>query len=362
MQHVYQLRAIFRHPRSHRHLLPQASSSAVNLASELKPYFVTTPIFYVNADPHIGHLYSDVIADVLSRYHAYMRSGFSSYSRSGAAIPKDTLSDARANGASTQPVFCTGTDEHGLKVQKVAEAAGEDPRALCDRISQRFRKLADAANIDYTHFIRTTDADHKVAVEALWRRISEKGYIYKGTHEGWYAVSDEAFYPPTQVKAVRGESGKEEMVSLETGAKVEWSQETNYKFKLSSFQQPLLKWLRENPKAIQPKQKYEEVLAEVEKGLEDLSISRPASRLSWGIPVPDDSEHSIYVWVDALTNYLTVGGYPSFDPKTTTNAWPADLHVVGKTFCGFTLFTGPRCCSRRIYHCRRRSWRIRIGR
>lgn len=247
-----------------------------------------------------------------------------------------------------RPMFSTGTDEHGLKMQKVAEAASEDPRALCDRISQRFKHLADAANISYTHFIRTTDTDHKVAVEHLWRTLRDKGHIYQGSHEGWYAVSDEAFYPEGQVKTVVGEDGKEVRQSIETGAKVEWSQEVNYKFRLSNFQKPLVEWLRANPKAIQPAQKHAEVLAEVEAGLTDLSISRPSSRLSWGIRVPEDDEHSIYVWVDALTNYLTAAGYP-FAASTgqaegnvaLSSAWPADVHVVGKDIVRFHAIYWP---------------------
>ncbi|CDU26141.1 probable METHIONYL-TRNA SYNTHETASE, mitochondrial [Sporisorium scitamineum] len=296
-----------------------------------KPYYVTTPIFYVNADPHIGHLYSDVLADVLARYYGYMRSEYPSYDTSGAPVNNIDNGSARV-----KPILGTGTDEHGLKVQKVAEAAKEDPRSLCDRISQRFKQLADAANIDYTRFIRTTDADHKTAVKHLWRTLRDRGHIYQGSHEGWYAVSDEAFYPETQVRKVVGEDGTSHMQSVETGAKVEWSQEVNYKFKLSSFQQPLLEWLRSDPKAIQPAGKHAEVLAEVEAGLTDLSISRPSSRLSWGIPVPDDPHHSIYVWVDALTNYLTVAGYPA-----STTAWPADVHVVGKDIVRFHAIYWP---------------------
>ncbi|CBQ72583.1 probable METHIONYL-TRNA SYNTHETASE, mitochondrial [Sporisorium reilianum SRZ2] len=312
------------------------SQKLASIPSHRKPYYVTTPIFYVNADPHIGHLYSDVIADVLVRYHGYMRSGFSPFDQSGVSVDN---SDDSGSADCVKPVMCTGTDEHGLKVQKVAEAAGEDPRALCDRISQRFQQLADAAHIDYTRFIRTTDADHRVAVEHLWRTLRARGHIYQGSHEGWYAVSDEAFYPETQVRKAVGEDGREYMQSIETGAKVEWSQEVNYKFRLSSFQPALVAWLRSNPRAIQPAQKHAEVLAEVEAGLGDLSISRPSSRLSWGIPVPDDADHCIYVWVDALTNYLTVAGYP-FSAEAPT-AWPADVHVVGKDIVRFHAIYWP---------------------
>lgn len=311
------------------------ASNGAATTSELKPYYVTTPIFYVNANPHIGHLYSDVIADVLARYHGYMRSGCSDYDMNGRIISADAKEQILKGDVQVKPLLSTGTDEHGLKVQKVAEAAGEEPRTLCDRISQRFKQLADASNIEYSRFIRTTDADHRLAVEHLWRTLSDRGHIYKGSHQGWYAVSDEAFYPQTQVKEVVVD-GVKQMQSVETGAKVEWSQEENYKFRLSAFQQPLLEWLRANPAAIRPEQKYVEVLQEVKAGLADLSISRPSSRLSWGIPVPDDAEHSIYVWVDALTNYLTVAGYPA-----SASAWPADVHVVGKDIVRFHAIYWP---------------------
>ncbi|SNX85618.1 probable METHIONYL-TRNA SYNTHETASE, mitochondrial [Melanopsichium pennsylvanicum] len=323
---------------------PIVTASKITAKSELKPYYVTTPIFYVNADPHIGHLYSDIIADVLSRYHAYMDSGYSEVLRDGISIdsPDASLSSLFSTLPPVAPVMCTGTDEHGLKIQRVAETLNESPQTLCDRISLRFKQLADAANIKYTRFIRTTDSDHKFAVTHLWRTLREKGHIYKGKHEGWYAVSDEAFYPDSQLKKVVDKEGNEWMESVETGAKVEWSQEVNYKFRLSAFQQPLLKWLRENPTAIVPKQKYDQVVAEVESGLQDLSISRPRSRLSWGIPVPDDGEHCVYVWMDALTNYLTVTGYPNNNTTVQKqNAWPADCHVVGKDILRFHAIYWP---------------------
>ncbi|KAJ1022191.1 hypothetical protein NDA18_005423 [Ustilago nuda] len=317
------------------------SSAKATGSPDLKPYFATTPIFYANADPHIGHLYSDIIADVLARYHGYMRSGYSAYSRTGEPVDLASIPTVEP----VKSLLSTGTDEHGLKIQKVAEASNEDPRALGDRISQRFKQLADAANINYSRFIRTTDSEHKASVEHLWRTLRKNGWIYQGSHEGWYAISDEAFYPETQVHEVTVD-GQKQMQSIETGAKVEWSLEMNYKFKLSAFQEPLMKWLKDNPQAIQPAQKYAEVLQEIESGLSDLSISRPRSRLQWGIPVPGDPEHTIYVWVDALTNYLTVAGYPGWvtDPSSvakSTNAWPADVHVVGKDILRFHAIYWP---------------------
>ncbi|PWZ01289.1 putative METHIONYL-TRNA SYNTHETASE, mitochondrial [Testicularia cyperi] len=343
------LRPVFQLPKSFStsriSALPKPSPISPSPSTSLKsprpkPYFVTTPIFYVNADPHIGHLYSDVIADVLARYHNYARSGYSRFDTTGASVDETRLQLKTSSQGPVKSFLCTGTDEHGLKIQKVAEAAGEDPQHLCDRISQRFQQLADAANIEYTSFIRTTDPEHKEAVHHLWKTMEGRGFIYKGSHEGWYAVSDEAFYPEGQVhEVVDPATGTKQMQAVETGAKVEWSSEENYKFRLSAFRDQLVAWLESNPNAIRPAQKHAEVLAEIKSGLEDLSISRPSSRLSWGIPVPNDPEHSIYVWVDALTNYLTVTGYPwskqGQEDSATQIAWPADVHVVGKDIIRF---------------------------
>ncbi|WFC96413.1 methionine--tRNA ligase [Malassezia brasiliensis] len=289
-----------------------------------KPYYVTTPIFYVNAEPHIGHLHSDVLADVLCRYQTLRTGGWT----------------RNANGVYPPPThaqFATGTDEHGMKVQRVAESQNVSPRALCDRVSQRFRALADEANIAYTRFIRTTDSDHAVAVASFWQSLVDRGHVYLGQHEGWYAVSDEAFYPDAQVRQVTrdGETWHE---SIETGQRVEWTAETNYKFRLSAFQAPLLAWLEANPRVVQPRGMYERVLSEVREGLSDLSISRPRARLHWGIPVPNDAEHTMYVWVDALINYLTAVGYTGGAPPP---AWPADVHVVGKDIVRFHAIYWP---------------------
>ncbi|WFD45175.1 methionine--tRNA ligase [Malassezia psittaci] len=302
--------------------------------SSHKPYYVTTPIFYVNAEPHIGHLHSDVLADVLCRYQELRTGGWSR--------TQDNLYPPW-----TKAQFATGTDEHGMKVQRVAEAQGVTPRALCDRVSQRFRSLADEANLSYTRFIRTTDADHAQAVTAFWvskasaadnqRLLVQNQFVYLGKHQGWYAVSDEAFYPETQVREVVTEN-ETYHESIETGQRVEWMSETNYKFKLSAFQEPLLRWLETNPNVVQPRGMYERVLNEVRQGLVDLSISRPRSRLNWGIPVPDDEEHTMYVWVDALINYLTAVGY---DGTAYPPAWPADVHVVGKDIVRFHAIYWP---------------------
>ena len=270
-----------------------------------KPYYVTTPIYYVNAEPHIGHLHSNVLADVLARYAALRHSG--------------------------PAQLATGTDEHGMKIQRTAEARGEDPRALCDRVSGRFRALADKCGMAYTHFTRTTDARHVAAVTHFWDTLARNGFLYVGRHEGWYAVSDEAFYPESQVRRVELPSGEVVHEAVESGHRVEWMAEDNYKFRMAALRAPLLAWLERSPDVIQPRALYEHVLAEVRAGLADLSVSRPRARLHWGVPVPGDPAHTIYVWVDALVNYLTAAGYPDVGG----GAWPADVHVVGKDIIRF---------------------------
>ncbi|KAK3815257.1 MAG: tRNA synthetases class I (M)-domain-containing protein [Benniella sp.] len=277
-----------------------------------KPYYVTTPIFYVNAVPHVGHLHSAVLADTIKRFQE--------------------LKGRKA-------ILSTGTDEHGLKIQQAAEQAGIKEIELCDAVSERFRDLFDAANISYTTFIRTTEPRHAVAVNELWDQLWNKGYIYKGEHEGWYSVSDEAFYPSSQVEEkINEKTGETYHVSMETGKLVEWTTEENYKFKLSAFTDKLLEWLDKTPDAIQPPSRYREVQSWIQSGLSDLSVSRPRSRLKWGIPIPGDDDHIMYVWMDALTNYLTVTGYPwknlSEDQKAL-NGWPADAQVVGKDILRF---------------------------
>ncbi|KAI9490352.1 tRNA synthetases class I (M)-domain-containing protein [Zychaea mexicana] len=283
--------------------------------------YVTTPIYYVNAVPHIGHLYSSVIADTLKRYYALK--GADAY-------------------------LCTGTDEHGLKIQQAAAKNNASPLDFCDRVSESFRQLCDAADISYTTFIRTTEPRHAKAVAALWTELEKNGYIYKGKHEGWYAVSDEAFYASNQVKeAIDEKTSEKVMVAIESGQRVEWTEEENYKFKLSAFQEPLLKWINDNPTAIVPGNRRNEVTSWIKAGLSDLSVSRLRSRLDWGIPVPSDPGHTIYVWLDALANYLTANGYPwpnkenSVSDSQVANVWPADVHVVGKDIVRFHAIYWP---------------------
>ncbi|KAF9350625.1 methionyl-tRNA synthetase [Mortierella sp. AD094] len=288
------------------------STQPVALDQAEKPYYITTPIFYVNAVPHIGHLHSAVLADTLKRFQE--------------------LKGRKA-------LLSTGTDEHGLKIQQAATQAGVKEIELCDKVSQRFRDLFDAANISYTTFIRTTETRHTTAVKELWDQLWTRGYIYKGQHEGWYSVSDEAFYSSTQVEEkINEKTGEKYHVAIETGKQVEWTTEENYKFKLSAFREKLLEWLEQNPHAIMPRSRHEEVQGWLRNGLSDLSISRPKTRLTWGIPIPGDDSHVMYVWMDALTNYLTVVGYPWKDMSESGKSicgWPADAQVVGKDILRF---------------------------
>lgn len=280
-------------------------SSTASPVADTKPYYVTTPIFYVNAAPHIGHLHSMVYADLFKKWHAW-------------ADP-------------ARPTFLTtGTDEHGMKVQHAANAAGVPTRPFVDAAAAKFQALASHADIAADRFIRTTDADHLRASQELWRKLQDNGYIYKGEHSGWYCVSDETFYPETQVER-DPESGQ--MLAKETGKVVEWTSEENYFFALSKIQPQLLRFLQENEKFILPRSRYTQIVREVTEGLEDLSISRPKSRCNWGIPVPGDNSQVMYVWLDALTNYLTSAGFP--DTPIEQSFWPANVHVIGKDIIRF---------------------------
>ncbi|KAL1965938.1 hypothetical protein VTN77DRAFT_5071 [Rasamsonia byssochlamydoides] len=275
-----------------------------------KPYYVTTPIFYVNAAPHVGHLYSMVVADTLKRWQVLLGN-----------------EDAQ---------LLTGTDEHGMKIQRAALAAGMDTQAFCDMNCQTFKDLAKAANLNHNHFIRTTDTAHKDAVRYFWEMLQHRGYIYTSKHEGWYSVSDETFFPQSAVQsALDPATGRKIMVSVETGKEVEWSSETNYHFRLSAFQDRLLQFYKENETFLRPTTYMPELIKSVSSGLQDLSVSRPVERLTWGIRVPGDETQTIYVWLDALINYLTKAGYPFPPGQEHRLGWPADVHVIGKDIIRF---------------------------
>ncbi|EME39260.1 hypothetical protein DOTSEDRAFT_159472 [Dothistroma septosporum NZE10] len=239
-------------------------------------------------------------------------------------------------------VLLTGTDEHGLKIQRAAAKAGVDPKEFCDKGAETFKTLAASIDIGHDVFIRTTDQKHKEGVEYAWEILMSKGLIYEGKHEGWYSVSDETFYPSSQVQyIVEPATGRKIMASIETGKEVEWSSERNYMFRLSTFRQQLLDFYKKNDKYIVPAFRMKEVRRQVEQELEDLSISRPTERLSWGVRVPNDESQTIYVWLDALLNYATAVGYPFTPGQEGKGGFPPDVQVVGKDIVRFHCIYWP---------------------
>ncbi len=261
-----------------------------------RAFFVTTPIYYVNDSPHIGHAYTTLSCDLMARFK-------------------------RLDGFDVR--FLTGTDEHGQKVEKSAAVAGLDPQAFTDKVSAEFRALAQRLNCSFDDFIRTTEPRHIRACQALWQKLVESGDIYLGSYAGWYAVRDEAFYAESEL--VDGKAP--------TGADVEWVEEPSYFFRLSAWQDRLLAFYDANPDCIGPRSRRNEVISFVKSGLLDLSVSRTSFK--WGVPVPGDPAHIMYVWLDALTNYITAVGYPDVDSAMFKRFWPADLHMVGKDILRF---------------------------
>jgi len=262
-------------------------------------FYITTPIYYVNARPHIGHTYTTVVCDTIARRQRMM-------------------------GVDT--FFLTGTDEHGQKIERSAAAAGCSPKEFADKVSGEFRGLWDRMKITYDDFIRTTDPRHMRGVQALFTRLQERGYIYKGSYSGQYCVYDELYVDAVGPGAPCPECGRP----------TETVHEENYFFKLSAMEQPLLKYYAEHPDFIRPETRRNEVIAFVRSGLRDLSVSRTSFK--WGIPVPGDPKHVIYVWLDALANYMTAIGYGSDDPKDKQKLeryWPADVHMIGKEIVRF---------------------------
>ncbi len=229
-----------------------------------------------------------------------------------------------------------------MKVQKAAEKAKTDVKLFCDQGAGQFWDLAKAANISFDHFIRTTDEDHKAAVDQFWRELNHRGYIYESKHEGWYCISDETFYPESQVHMVLDPStGRKLYASMETGKEVTWTSETNYHFKLAAFRDRLLRYYKDHPTFIVPRERMNFIIKEVEAGLSDLSVSRPSSRLSWGIPVPGDESQTIYVWLDALINYITATGYPRMTGQTADWLWPPECQIIGKDIIRFHCIYWP---------------------
>lgn len=264
------------------------------------PFYITTAISYPNGPPHIGHAYEAIAADAIARFQ-------------------------RAQGRDVR--FQTGTDEHGLKMAQAARSDGVKPRAFADKMSRLFQQMCDTLNVSYDRFIRTSEADHYRASQAIWTAMEERGDLYLDRYEGWYSVRDEAYYEA------------EELTEAEDGTKlspqgtpVEWTVEESWFFRLSKYQQPLLDHYSANPDFIQPDSRRNEVVRFVEGGLKDLSISRTS--FDWGVPVPGGNSHVMYVWLDALTNYITGLGYPD-ETELWRRYWPANIHLIGKDVVRF---------------------------
>ena len=266
-----------------------------------KNFYITTPIYYPSAKPHMGHAYSSIVADFFARIKRIQ--GFNVY-------------------------FLTGTDEHGQKIERAAKEKGEDPLSFCDEISKTFRDLSKTLNLSNNDFIRTTETRHLNSVTNLWNVLEKNKEIYLSKYSGWYSVSDEAFYSEDEIETKDGIK-----LSKVSGSVVEWVEEESYFFKLSKWQNPLLKFYSENPNFILPETRKNEVISFVKSGLKDLSVSRKS--FSWGIKVPSNKDHVIYVWLDALTNYLSALNYPNENDDLYKSYWPADLHLIGKDILRF---------------------------
>ena len=264
-----------------------------------KNFYITTPIYYPSAKPHMGHAYSSIVADFFARFKRIQ--GYKVY-------------------------FLTGTDEHGQKIQRAAEKKGMEPKAFCDEISKTFFDLSKILNLSNDDFIRTTEDRHKKAAQQLWKSLENNHHIFLSNYEGWYSVRDEAFYLENELKKIDGK------YVTDNGSPVEWVKEESYFFKLSEWQDKLIDYYEKNPESILPKTRYNEVLSFIKGGLKDLSISR--TTFNWGVPVPNNSKHVMYVWIDALCNYLTAIGYPDTNNNNYKKFWPA-THIVGKDILRF---------------------------
>ena len=275
-----------------------------------KPFYITTAISYPNGKPHIGHAYEAIAADVIARFQRQM-------------------------GRKVR--FQTGTDEHGLKMAQKARELGTTPRALADEMSGHFVAMCDALNVSYDRFQRTTEDAHHRASQALWAAMEAKGDLYLDRYEGWYSVRDEAYYGEDELIAASDANGNAVKLSPQ-GTPVEWTVEESWFFRLSKYAEPLLKLYADHPEFIQPDGRRNEVMRFVEGGLRDLSVSRTS--FDWGVKVPGSDTHVMYVWVDALTNYLTGLGYPDATPDME-EFWPADLHLIGKDIVRFHAIYWP---------------------
>ncbi|MBL6786157.1 MAG: methionine--tRNA ligase [Candidatus Pelagibacter bacterium] len=266
-----------------------------------KNFYITTPIYYPSGKPHMGHAYSSIVADIFARFKRL---------------------------ENYNVLFLTGTDEHGQKIQKEAKKNNKDPKIFCDELSETFKSLTKILNLSNNDFIRTTEKRHHKSVIEIWNRLVESGDIYLDKYSGWYSVSDEAFYDEDEIENIN-----QKKVSKSSGSTVEWVEEESYFFKLSSWSNKLLEFYNTNPNFILPTSRKNEVVKFVEKGLKDLSISRTSFK--WGIPVPKNEKHVIYVWLDALTNYISALNFPDIKDKKFKDFWPADIHIIGKDILRF---------------------------
>jgi len=266
-----------------------------------KNFYITTPIYYPSAKPHMGHAYTSIISDFFARFKKI--DGFDVH-------------------------FLTGTDEHGLKIQRSAEKKNMKPKDFCDQISKTFEDLNKVLNLSNTDFIRTTENRHINSVQNLWKILEENNQIYLSKYAGWYSVSDEAFYQEDEIKTI-----EDKKFAIVSGSLVEWVEEESFFFKLSEWEKPLLKFYKEKPKFILPESRKNEVISFVKNGLKDLSVSRKT--FSWGIKIPTNDEHIIYVWLDALTNYLSALNFPNTKNNLYKKFWPADIHIIGKDILRF---------------------------
>ena len=272
-----------------------------------KNFYITTPIYYPSGKPHMGHAYSSIIADIFARFK-------------------------RLEGYNV--LFLTGTDEHGLKIQREAEKNKKDPKKFCDELSEKFKDLTKILNLSNDDFIRTTEKRHYKSVQEIWNKLVESGDIYLDKYTGWYSVSDEAYYDENEIELVNGKK-----ISKLSGSLVDWVEEESYFFKLSSWSDKLLKYYKDNNDFILPSSRKNEVVNFVEKGLKDLSVSRTS--FSWGIPVPKNNKHVIYVWLDALTNYISALNFPNIEDNNYKRFWPADIHIIGKDILRFHAIYWP---------------------
>ncbi len=270
-------------------------------------FYITTPIYYPSAKPHMGHAYSSIVADVFARFN-------------------------RLDGKDV--FYLTGTDEHGLKIQRAAEKNNLSPKEFCNKISKTFKDLTKTLNLSNDDFIRTTENRHHKSVEAIWNKLVKSGDIYLSKYSGWYSVSDEAYYDEDEIEERDGTK-----CAKLSGSKVDWVEEESFFFKLSKWGPFLLKHYEKNPNFILPTSRKNEVVEFVKSGLKDLSVSRTSFK--WGIPVPNSKDHIVYVWLDALVNYLSALNFPDEKDKLYKKFWPASVHIIGKDILRFHAIYWP---------------------